>query len=305
MKVAFLGLGKMGRAVAERLIGASPELTVWNRTASAAGPLTAAGAKVAKTAAEAAAEAEVVFSMLNDDAAVEGVVLGGKNADGERAYDGILKALRPGAVHVSLSTISVKLSRLLTREHYGSGSEFVASPVFGRPNVAAEGKLWLAVGGKDAALARVRPLLETISRGMTVVSDEPWRAHALKIGGNFLITAMIESVSEALVFAEAQGIDPALFLETVNTALFRSPFYEAYGKVMLNPPEEPGATISLGKKDMELFREASWEAGLLTPLADRFASDLQAAGEAGLKDSDWAAGLYQFARSAKHLEQPV
>ena len=97
---------------------------------------------------------------------------------------------------------------------------------------------------------------------MTVVSDEPWRAHALKIGGNFLITAMIESLSEAMVFAEAHGIDPTLFIETVNAALFRSPFYEAYGKVMLNPPERPGATIALGGKDMGLFREAARSVGL-------------------------------------------
>ena len=242
--------------------------------------------------------------MLNDDVSLERVVLGGRETDDEKAGVGILKAMQPGAVHVSLSTISVKLSRRLTQAHHESGSEFVAAPVFGRPNVAAEGKLWLAVGGNESVVARVHPLLEAISRGITVVSEEPWRAHALKIGGNFLITAMIESLSEAMVFADGHGIDPALFLETVNSALFRSPFYEAYGKVMLNPPAEPGATISLGKKDMELFREAAWEAGLLTPLADRFASDLKAAGEAGLKDQDWAAGLYQFARNSKRLEKP-
>ena len=305
MKVVFLGLGKMGQAVAGRLVGADCDLTVWNRSAAATEALARAGAKVAKSAPGAVAEAEVVFSMLNDDASLETLVLGGKDANGERVDDGFLKAMKPGAVHVSLSTISVKLSKSLAQEHREVGSEFVASPVFGRPNVAEEGKLWLAVGGRETAVTRVRPLLEAISRGMTIVSDEPWRAHALKIGGNFLITAMIESVSEALVFAEAQGIDPALFLETVNTALFRSPFYEAYGKVMLNPPEVVGATISLGKKDMELFREAGWEAGLLTPLADRFASDLTAAGEAGLKDHDWAAGLYQLAKNMKHLEQPV
>ena len=302
MKVAFLGLGKMGAAVAIRLLEVNPELTVWNRTSSAALPLAAAGAKIAATAAEAVVEADVVFSMLNDDVSVERVVLGGREIDGEQAGVGILKAMRYGAVHVSLSTISVKLSRRLTQEHRESGTSFVASPVFGRPNVAAEGKLWLAVGGAESDVARVRPLLETMSRGMTVISEEPWRAHALKIGGNFLITAMIESLSEAMVFADGHGIEPALFLETVNSALFRSPFYETYGKVMLHPPAEPGATIGLGSKDMDLFREAAWQAGLLTPLADRFASDLKAAGEAGLKDQDWAAGLYQFAQNSKRLE---
>ena len=292
MRIAFLGLGNMGFPVAKLLLNGGHTVAAWNRTAQKAQALAADGAVVAENPADAVKTAEIVLTMLNDDAAVERVVLGSQIAEG------ILNYLPTGAIHVSLSTISVKLSQRLTAKHVDSGSEFVAAPVFGRPNVAAEGKLWIAVAGKVAAVSRVKPLLEEISRGITVVSDDPWRAHALKIGGNFLITAMIESLSEAMVFAEAQGIDPALFLETVNTALFRSPFYEAYGKVMLNPPEQPGATIALGAKDMGLFREAARDVSLRTPLADHYASDLATATEAGLRDRDWAAGLYQLARTA-------
>jgi len=290
MKVAFLGLGNMGEPVARLLLKAGHELTVWNRSAEKAQALAAEGAVVAESPQAAVKAAEVVFTMLNDDGAVERVVLG------QEKQEGIVRALHPGAVHVSLSTISVRLSRELTARHAELGSEFVAAPVFGRPNVAAEGKLWIVVGGKSAAVGCVRPLLEKISRGITAVSEEPWRAHALKIGGNFLITAMIESLSEAMVFAEAEGIDPAVFAETVNNALFRSPLYEAYSKVMLNPPERPGATIALGAKDMGLFRQAAEDAGLATPLADHFAKDLTTAAEAGLKDQDWAGGLYQLTR---------
>jgi 3-hydroxyisobutyrate dehydrogenase-like beta-hydroxyacid dehydrogenase len=289
MKIAFLGLGNMGTPLVKLLLKSRHEITVWNRTAEKARVLAADGAAVAERAAEAVTTAEIVFTMLNDDAAVESVVLGSEDSEG------LVKALRPEAIHVSLSTISVKLSQRVTAKHAESGREFVASPVFGRPNVAAEGKLWLAVAGKNDALVRIRPVLEEFSRGITVVSEEPWRAHALKVGGNFLITAMIESLSEAMVFAEAQGIDPGLFLDAVNNALFRSPFYEAYGKVMLNPPEHAGATIALGAKDMRLFREAARDAGLQTPLGDHFAHDLAIAAEAGLKDRDWAAGLYQLA----------
>jgi 3-hydroxyisobutyrate dehydrogenase-like beta-hydroxyacid dehydrogenase len=292
MNIAFLGLGNMGSPLARLLLKAGHEVAVWNRTAEKARALIAEGAVAVDTASQAVAEAEVVFSMLNDDAAVVAVVLG------ENGSDGILTTLKPGAIHVSLSTISVALSKRLAEAHLQSGTEFVAAPVFGRPNVAAEGKLWIAAAGKESSIAKIRPLLERMGRGLTVVSDEPWRAHALKIGGNFLITAMIESLSEAMVFAEAEGIDPALFLDTVNNALFRSPFYEAYGKVMLNPPELPGATIALGMKDMGLFRQAAEGAGSATPLADHFAADLSRAADAGLKDRDWAAGLYQLAQSA-------
>jgi 3-hydroxyisobutyrate dehydrogenase-like beta-hydroxyacid dehydrogenase len=291
MKIAFLGLGAMGSAIAPHLLKQGRGVTVWNRTAEKAQMLGAKGAKVADHAADAVRDAEIVFSMLNDDAAVEEIILGSEG------NPGILHAMQPSAIHVSLSTISVKLSRRLTTEHARAGSGFVAAPVFGRPNVAAEGKLWIVIAGKEAAVSRIRPLLEAASRGLTVVSEEPWRAHALKIGGNFLITAMIESVSEAMVFAEAHGLDPGLFIETVNNALFRSPFYEAYSKVMLNPPAQPGATIAIGTKDMRLFREAAGDVGIQTPLADRYASDLNRSSEAGLKDRDWAAGLYELARS--------
>lgn len=293
MRIAFLGLGQMGSAVAKFLAGGrnegDDELVVWNRTRAATRPLAEAGARVAASAAEAVHGAEVVFSLLMDDAAVEQVVLG--------PDAGVLGAMQAGAIHVSLSTLSVKLSERLTEQHQAHGQHFVAAPVFGRPNIAAEGKLWIVVGGEDDAVAKIKPLLEKFSRGITVVSTKPSGAHALKIGGNFLITAMIESLSEAMVFSAAHGVDPGLFLETVNSALFQSPFYAAYGKVMLHPPETPGATIALGSKDMRLFREAARAAGVSVPLADKFAEDLNRASEAGLGHADWAAGLYKLAQS--------
>ena len=96
--------------------------------------------------------------------------------------------------------------------------------------------MWIVAAGADEAVATARPLLEPLSRGISVIGNEPSQAHALKLGGNFLISAMIHSLGEAFVYAESQGIDPEVFLETVNSALFQSPFYAAYGKVMLHPP---------------------------------------------------------------------
>jgi 3-hydroxyisobutyrate dehydrogenase-like beta-hydroxyacid dehydrogenase len=289
MRVGFLGLGKMGGAVARHLAKAGHELTVWNRTAARADELSPVGATVAVTPADAVKAAEIVFTMLMDDEAVEDVVL----SDG-----GMLGAMESGAVHVSLSTISVALSKKLMKEHAAAAQGYVAAPVFGRPSLAAEGKLWIVAAGEQGAVDRVWPLLAAFSRGVSVVSDQPSSAHALKIGGNFLITAMIETVSEALVFAEANGLQPEVFLETVNSALFQSPFYANYGKVMLHPPETPGATIALGAKDMHLFRDAAREAGVRTPFADAFAADLQRARESGLVDKDWAAGLYELAKKS-------
>lgn len=287
MRIAFLGLGKMGSAVARHLLNAGHQLTVWNRTAAHADPLKALGAKVAESPSEAVNSCEVAFTMVMDDPALEAIVL----------ESGVIKAMPSESIHVSLSTISVALSDRLTEAHRAAGTHFAAAPVFGRPNVAEAGRLWTVTAGKSQIIERIRPLLETFSRGVTVVSERPSAAHALKLGGNFLITAMIASLSEGLAYAEALGIEPALFAQTINTALFQSPFYEAYSKVMLHVPERPGSTIALGEKDIRLFREAARSADVKTELADLFEANLQKAIEAGMKDEDWAAGYYRLAQS--------
>lgn len=287
MQIAFIGLGKMGYAMARRLVAAGHRVTVWNRTADKARELAGQGAMVAASPAQAVAEADVVLTMLFDDAAHEEVLFGAGH---------VLPSMKPGALHVSFSTISVALSERLTAEHARLGQDFVAAPVFGRPNVAEEGRLWIVVAGTEAAIAKARPLLEPLARGISVVGSEPRQAHALKLGGNFLISAMIHSLGEAFVYAEAQGIPPEAFLETVNSALFQSPFYAAYGKVMLQPPEQPGATVELGAKDLRLLREAATSRHVRLSLADNLAEIFAAAQQAGLGSTDWAVGQYRMAQ---------
>jgi 3-hydroxyisobutyrate dehydrogenase-like beta-hydroxyacid dehydrogenase len=135
-----------------------------------------------------------------------------------------------------------------------------------------------------------------MSRGISVVGNQPKQAHALKLGGNFLISAMIHSLGEAFVYAAGQGIEPETFLETVNSALFQSPFYAAYGKVMLNPPQQPGATIELGAKDLRLLREAAAGAKTRLSLADTLAEIFAEAKQVGLGGEDWAVGQYKMAQ---------
>ena len=224
--------------------------------------------------------------MLFDDTAHEEVLLGETN---------VLDAMRPEALHISLATISVALSERLTAEHARRGQAYVAAPVFGRPNVAAEGRLWIVAAGKDGALAVARPLLETLSRGITIVGHEPRQAHAMKLGGNFLISAMIQAMCDGSVYAESQGIDPATFLETANNALFQSPFYAAYSKVMLHPPATPGATVALGAKDLRLMRESAAARSKRLRLADTLAGVFEEAAAAGLAENDWAAGMLRVA----------
>ncbi len=287
MHIAFLGLGQMGSVIARHLAKIGYDLTVWNRTASAAEPVVALGAKAASSPSEAVSNATIVFTMLHDDKAHEEVLFA----------SGALDAIPNGATHIALSTISVALSQKLEAEHAQRGQRYVASPVFGRPNVAAEGKLWLAIAGATPVVEDVLPVLAAFSRGNTVVGEKPAMAHALKLGGNFLITAMLASLSEAITFAESEGMEGELFLEAVNSALFQSPFYANYGKVMLHPPQTPGATVALGIKDLNLFREAAKQAGSRTPLADSFTKHMQAAADAGLQNDDWASGYLKHTRN--------
>ena len=140
MRIGFLGLGKMGTAMALRLMAAGHELAVWNRTEGRTKPLIREGAIAAATPAEAELGADAVITMLFDDAAHEEVLFGA---------NGLMDALSPGALHISCSTISVALSERLTEEHAKRGIDFVAAPVFGRPNIAEEGRLWIVVAGAE------------------------------------------------------------------------------------------------------------------------------------------------------------
>lgn len=287
MKIGFLGLGKMGTPMALCLLATGHELSVWNRSEERTKPLLREGAIAAATPAEAELGADAVITMLFDDAAYEEVLFG---------PNGLMDALDPGALHISCSTISVALSERLTAEHARRGIDFVAAPVFGRPHVAEEGRLWIVAAGTDAAVQRARPFLEPMSRRISIVGAEPRMAHAVKLGGNFLISAMTHGMSESFVYAAAQGIDPQVFFETVNSALFQSPLYAAYAEVLLHPPEQVGATVDLGMKDLRLLREAAAQRNTRLSLADTMAEIFAEACALGFGGEDWAVGQFKMAQ---------
>jgi 3-hydroxyisobutyrate dehydrogenase-like beta-hydroxyacid dehydrogenase len=284
MKIGFLGIGIMGLPMAKCLLAAGHELRVWNRTEGKTKPLLREGAIAAATPAEAELGADAVITMLFDDAAHEEVLFGS---------NGLMDAMSPGALHISCSTISVALSERLTAEHARRGHEFVAAPVFGRPEIAEQGRLWIVAAGKQEAVHRARPALEPMSRGISIVGEEPRQAHAVKLGGNFLIGAMIYALSEGFIYSESLGIPAETFFEAVNSALFQSPFYAAYCKVILHPPEKAGASIELGAKDTRLLREAAAARNTQLSLADALAKVYAEAKAGGMGHEDWAVGQYR------------
>ena len=194
--VAFIGLGNMGSAMATNLVRKGFDVTVWNRTPSRADELVAAGAKLASTIAD-AARADVVITMVADDSVLEQVVLEGQ----------LLERLPPGAVHVSMSTISVALSARLAAAHANAGQLFVAAPVFGRPEAAAAAKLVITAAGKPNALGICSPLFEALGQRTVVLGEEPQAANLVKLSGNFLIASVIEALGEAIALVGKAGID--------------------------------------------------------------------------------------------------
>ena len=279
MNVGFIGLGNMGRAIAENLLKAGHALVVYNRTRARAESLASQGARVAATPAE-ASRGDVVFTMLADDAAVEAMVLG----DG-----GVLASLSAGAVHVSLSTISVALSTRLAEAHARAGSAYVAAPVFGRPEAAAAAKLFVVAAGPAAVLARCQPLFDAMGQRTYVVGEQPHVANVIKLTGNFLLTAVIESLGEAFALVRKYGIEPAQFLDLITTSIFPAPVYKTYGSLIAKESYLPaGFLLPLGLKDVRLALAAAESKQVPLPLASLIRDHMITALARGYQESDWS-----------------
>src|SRR6516162_10560837 len=197
MNVGFIGLGHMGAGMAANVLKAGHRVTVFNRTPAKAEALIAQGATLATCIAW-ASRGDAVVTMLANDQAVEEVVLG---------RNGVIANLARGTLHVSSSTISVALSERLTEEHASKGQQFVAAPVFGRPDVAAAGRLFIVAGGDAEATKAAAPLLDAIGQKTFVISNTPKAANLVKLSGNFLGASVIEALGEAMALVGKAGID--------------------------------------------------------------------------------------------------
>src|SRR5215217_8163000 len=247
MKIGFIGLGNMGAGMAANLLKAGHEVTAYNRSQDKVTALVDQGAKLAKSVAEACG-GDVVVSMLANDEAVEAVTLGD---------DGILASLRPGATHVSSSTISVALSERLTAAHAEAGQAFVAAPVFGRPEAAAAAKLFVVAAGESETVQALSPVFDALGQRTFVVSDEPKAANLVKLSGNFLIASVIESLGEAMALVAKAGVDKQEYLEILTSTLFGAPIYKTYGGLIAREEFEPaGFAAELGHKDIGLVLAA-------------------------------------------------
>lgn len=280
MDIGFIGLGNMGQGMAANLMKAGHRLTVYNRSPEKAGALVRQGATAARTVAE-ACRAEVVFTMLADDRAVDAVALG---------PEGIAASLAAGATHVSSSTISVALSERLAAAHAEAGQRYVAAPVFGRPEAASAAKLFVIAAGAPEVLQPLSPLFDAIGQRTFVVSEQPHTANLVKLSGNFLLASAIESIAEAVALVSKAGVDRQQYVDILTSTLFAAPAYQTYGGLIARREFEPaGFAASLGLKDVRLVLAAGEQLQVPLPVAsllrDRFLT-LVATGGGHL---DWSA----------------
>src|ERR1700731_1541238 len=279
MEVGFIGLGNMGAAMAPNLLNAGHRLTVYNRTHAKAEVLAAQGAHVAEQVAD-ACRGDILITMLADDAAVEAVLF----------ESGVGQSLPAGAMHISMSTISVTLSERLGRMHQEAGQIYATAPVFGRPEAAAAAKLFIVAAGPTEAIEKCQPLFGAMGQKTFVIGEKPSDANLVKLSGNFLIAATIESLSEAIALIRKSGMDAHRYVEILIGTLFSAPVYKSYGALIADEKYEPaGFKMALGFKDIRLALAAAETLQVPMPIAslvrDHFLSGL-ARGEG---DSDWAA----------------
>jgi 3-hydroxyisobutyrate dehydrogenase-like beta-hydroxyacid dehydrogenase len=265
MKLGFIGLGRMGAAMAANLVKAGHDLSVFNRSPGRGAALVELGAHEAANLAGACG-GDAVITMLADDDAASAVTLG---------KDGIIAHMSKNAIHLSMSTISVALSKSLAQAHAQAGQRYVAAPVFGRPDMAAAAKLFIVAAGDSATLDACQPLFRAIGQKTFPIGAEPSAANLVKLSGNFLMASAIEALGEAVALIGKAGIDRRAYIELLTSSIFNVPAYKTYGSLIAQGKFEPAAFAApLGYKDIRLALAAAESLRVPMPLAsllhDRF-----------------------------------
>ncbi len=291
MKVAFIGLGRMGTAMADRLLAAGHELAVYNRTPAKCADLVARGAKLANSVVEAAGHGEVAITMLENDGALSSVTLDA---------GGLVASMPKGAIHVAMGTHSIALIRKLTKAHADAGQVFVAAPVMGRPPVAAAGQLGILAGGPAAAVEKCQPLFAAMGRRTFDAGKEAVAGAAAKIANNLVLACAIEAMGEGFALAEKCGLSGPLFLEILTDGLFAAPAYKIYGKIIADKAYfgDAGFTATTGLKDINLALAAGEAAAVPMPSVNAARDRLLAAIAQGHGDRDWAVMALEQARAS-------
>lgn len=273
-----LGLGLMGAGMATSLLAAGFEVTVYNRSRAKRDALAARGARAAATPAEAAAAADVVVAMVADDDASRAVWLG---------QEGALAAMKPDAIAIESSTITVAWARSLAREAAGAGIAFLDAPVTGSREQAESGALRFMIGGENAAIERARPALMAMGSA-TLPVGAPGNGALMKLINNFVCGVQVGALAEALAIAERSGLDPAVAAAVLAEGAPGSPLVKAVSRRMIERDVTPNFFISLMAKDLRYAARTFAEAGIDAASADAARARFEEAERAGHGQEDIA-----------------
>lgn len=290
MKVGFIGLGRMGQGMAGRILGAGHDLTIYDQVPELLASLGEAGATVASSVKEVAADREVVIDMLPHDAALEELVF---------SDSGLLEALPAGAIHMPMGTHGVEIIQRLATAHTEAGQLLVAGHVLGRPDLAASGQLSIVPGGAPELLERLQPLFDVLGKKTFIAGHEPQSATAVKIAHNFVLGCAIEVIGEGMSLARKYGVEPALFHQVLTEGLFGAPAYEVYGQIIVDEAyDEVGASVQIGIKDANLALAAGEAVGVPLPSCNVMRDRLLGAVAHGDGECDWAVMAREQARAS-------
>jgi len=258
MNIGWIGIGRMGVGMAANLLKGGHHVTVYNRTPGKAAALAEQGAVVAESVAD-TCRGDAVVTMLADDAAVESIVFSEK---------GIIASLGKGRIHISMSTISVALSQRLAAAHADAGQHFVAAPVFGRPEAAAAGKLFIVAAGAPSDVEACQPVFQALGQKTIHIAEASHAANLVKLSGNFLLASIIEALGEAMALVAKAGIDRRRYADFLTSTLFTGPVFTTYSPLIAEQKYEPaGFAASLGEKDIRLALAAAESLRVPMPVA--------------------------------------
>jgi 3-hydroxyisobutyrate dehydrogenase-like beta-hydroxyacid dehydrogenase len=277
MRVAFLGLGIMGRGMAANLARAGHEVTVWNRTPGK----NVEGTRVAGTPTEAAAEAEVVWICVSDTQAVQQVLFG---------ENGVEQSLREGMIVVDSSTISPFAEKEFAARVRQRGADYVDAPVTGSKIAAESGQLIFMVGGEAATIERLQSLFRAMGKDVKFMG-ELGQGQGTKLAMNLMIALIYEGFAEALVLAEKLGVDPEKLLGLIQASMVRSGVVDYKAPFVLRRDFSPNFPLRLMHKDIRLMLDAARELRVKLPGLETVEEIYDVAAEEGLNDLDYAATL--------------
>ena len=282
MQIGFIGLGSLGTPIAMNILESGHTLHLYNRTVSKAKPLADKGAIVSQSVSALAKECDIVFTIVSDDAALKEISEGA---------NGLVKNMKPGSIHVSMSTILPRTAEEISILHNEQKQHYLASPVFGRPEAAAAKKLNFAISGPEKIRTKIEPMLKDGgAAGVWHFGDNITAANTVKLCGNFLIAGALEAIGESVNLADASGVKPQemwnMFLQTI----FNAPVYHNYSNIILNKKFEPAAfTARLGLKDLNLVLQQADAAKQEMPLANLVKDRMQRLVNSGKGEIDWSA----------------